>query len=44
MCSSDLMGARGRERATAEFSVEGFVAESLRVYDDLLPQASLQAA
>jgi glycosyltransferase involved in cell wall biosynthesis len=38
------MGARGRERALAEFSVESFVADSLRVYDELLPQAARQAA
>ena len=38
------MGARGRERALAEFSVESFVTDSLQVYNDLLPQASRQAA
>ncbi len=38
------MGARGRERAMAEFSLERFVAESLQVYDDVLPQASRRAA
>ncbi len=38
------MGARGRERAQTEFSVESFVTDSLQVYNDLLPQASRQAA
>lgn len=38
------MGARGRERAVAEFSVESFVAESLQVYNDVLPRPSRQAA
>ena len=34
------LGARGREIALAEFTVERFVAETLAVYDDLSPSAA----
>ena len=34
------LGARGREIALAEFTVERFVAEALAVYGDLSPSAA----